>query len=362
MIKTSTIKEALSKNEVKLLNKESYVGHEKILFCHDPKTNLKAIIAVHNTKLGPGLGGCRMWNYKNQTEALIDVLRLSRGMTYKASITGLNLGGGKAVIIGDSKTEKTNQMMEAFGEFVESVEGKYITAEDVGMSPIDMKIISSKTSHVVGTPKEMGGSGDPSIVTAYGVYMGIKGSAKFRWGNDNLLNKKVFVQGVGKVGGYLVDYLAKEGCEISINDIDENKMKEVVKKHNNVRIISKDDMFTQNVDIYAPCALGATLNSKNIESLSCDIIAGAANNQLEKEGVHDLLLQKKGILYAPDFLINAGGLINVYSELKNWNQEKTLQKTENIYDTTISILSRSKKEEISTHQAALSIARERLIN
>ena len=361
MIKISTISEVLSKNEVELLEKESYTNHEKILFCNDTKSNLKAIIAVHNTKLGPGLGGCRMWNYKNQREALIDVLRLSRGMTYKASITGLNLGGGKAVIIGDSKTEKTKEMMESFGEFVESLSGKYITAEDVGMSPNDMKIISKKTSHVVGTPKEMGGSGDPSIVTAYGVYMGIKGAAKFRWGNDQLKNKKIFVQGIGKVGGYLVEYLKKEGCEITINDIDNEKMEHIVKKHG-VKIIPTNQMFQQDLDIYAPCALGATLNDKNIENLSCEIIAGAANNQLEKEGVHDIKLKKKGILYAPDFLINAGGLINVYSELKNWNQEKTLKKTENIYDTTISILSRSKKEDISTHEAALSIAKERLIN
>ena len=210
MIKISTINEVLPRSEMQLLEKYFYNEHEKILFCNDSKSNLKAIIAVHNTKLGPGLGGCRMWNYQNENEALIDVLRLSRGMTYKASITGLNLGGGKAVIIGNSKTEKTKEMMESFGEFVESLHGKYITAEDVGMTPSDMQIISTKTSHVVGTPKEMGGSGDPSIVTAYGVYMGIKGAAKFRWGNDSLSNKKVFVQGVGKVGSYLVDYLNYE--------------------------------------------------------------------------------------------------------------------------------------------------------
>lgn len=361
MIKISTINEVLSKNEVKILEEQSYIGHEKILFCNDSKSKLKAIIAVHNTKLGPGLGGCRMWDYKNQNEALIDVLRLSRGMTYKASITGLNLGGGKAVIIGDSKTEKTTEMMESFGEFVESIAGKYITAEDVGMSPEDMKIIKRKTSHVVGTPKEMGGSGDPSIVTAYGVYMGIKGAAKFRWGSDKLEGKKIFVQGIGKVGGYLVEYLQKEGCEITINDIDNEKMENIVKKYG-AKIVSQNEMFKQNIDIYAPCALGSTLNDKNIKNLSCEIIAGAANNQLEKEGIHDINLKKKGIIYAPDFLINAGGLINVYSELKNWDQEKALRKTENIYDTTISILSRSKKEDISTHEAALTIAKERLRN
>ena len=359
MIKISTINEAISNNEVQVLDSSIYNGHEKILFCKDTSTNLKAIIAVHSTKLGPGLGGCRMWDYKNQNEALNDVLRLSRGMTYKASITGLNLGGGKAVIIGDSKKDKTKELMESFGEFVESLGGKYITAEDVGMSPSDMKDIRKKTSHVVGTPKEMGGSGDPSIVTAYGVYMGIKGSAKFRWGNDNLQNKKVFVQGVGKVGGFLIDYLKKDGCEIIINDIDIEKMSEIA-SNKNVNIVSENEMFNKSYDIYAPCALGATLNDENIEALKCEIIAGGANNQLEKEGFHDVLLKKKNILYAPDFLINAGGLINVYSELKKWDKEKTLRMTENIYDTTISILKRSEKEDISTHKAALSIAKERL--
>ena len=359
MIEISTINEFISRNEIQVMDRSSFEGHEKILFCNDPKTNLKAIIAVHNTKLGPGLGGCRMWNYKNEKEALNDVLRLSRGMTYKASITGLNLGGGKAVIIGDSKTEKTKQMMESFGEFVETLSGKYITAEDVGMSPDDMKIISNKTTHVVGTPKEMGGSGDPSVVTAYGVYMGIKGAAKYRWGSDKLENKRVFVQGVGKVGGFLIEYLKKDGCDIIIHDIDQKKMFDVAKKFD-TKITNENEMFKQQIDIYSPCALGATLNDKNISELSCEIIAGAANNQLEKEGIHDIALKKKNILYAPDFLINAGGLINVYSELKNWKQEKALKKTENIYDTTISILSRSEKDRTSTHNAALSIAQERL--
>ena len=359
MLKFSKIQEIIPKNEISLLKNISDMGHEEIIFCSDSKTKLKAIIAVHSTELGPGLGGCRMWNYKNDIAAIKDVLRLSRGMTYKASITGLNLGGGKAVIIGDSSKDKTEQMMESFGEFVDSFDGKYITAEDVGMTTGDMEIIKRKTNHVVGTPKSMGGSGDPSVVTAYGVYMGMKGSAKYLWNNDNLRGKKIFIQGIGNVGRNLIEYLQKEDAIILINDINKDKVEEINKKYN-VSVLNDLDMFSEKIDIYSPCALGATLNNKSIPKLTCSIIAGAANNQLEEEGVHDIMLKNKNILYAPDFLINAGGLINVYSELKQFDQEKALKKTEEIYNTTISILDKSEKENISTHSAALSIAQERL--
>ena len=359
MLKFSKIQEIIPKNEISLLKNISDMGHEEIIFCSDSKTKLKAIIAVHSTELGPGLGGCRMWNYKNDIAAIKDVLRLSRGMTYKASITGLNLGGGKAVIIGDSSKDKTEQMMESFGEFVDSFDGKYITAEDVGMTTGDMEIIKRKTNHVVGTPKSMGGSGDPSVVTAYGVYMGMKGSAKYLWNNDNLRGKKIFIQGIGNVGRNLIEYLQKEDAIILINDINKEKVEEINKKYN-VSVLNDLDMFSEKIDIYSPCALGATLNNKSIPKLTCSIIAGAANNQLEEEGVHDIMLKNKNILYAPDFLINAGGLINVYSELKQFDQEKALKKTEEIYNTTISILDKSEKENISTHSAALSIAQERL--
>ena len=359
MLKISKIQEIIPEKEISLLKKISDMGHEDIRFCTDSETNLKAIIAVHSTKLGPGLGGCRMWNYENTIAALTDVLRLSRGMTYKASITGLNLGGGKAVIIGDATKEKTEKMMESFGQFVNSLNGKYITAEDVGMTTADMEIIKRKTQHVVGTPKSMGGSGDPSVVTAYGVYMGMKGAAQFLWGSDKLNGKKIFIQGVGNVGRNLINYLQKEDAIILINDIKKDKVEEIQKQFN-VQILNDAEMFEKKIDIYSPCALGATLNEKTIPKLSCSIIAGAANNQLEKEGVHDIMLKDKNIIYAPDFLINAGGLINVYSELKQFNQDKALQKTEEIYETTISILNKSAKENISSHTAALSIAKDRL--
>ena len=331
--------------------------HENVVYCSDPKTNLQAIIAIHNTNLGPALGGTRMWHYNNISVATKDVLRLSRGMTYKAAITGLNLGGGKAVIIGKS-TEKTPEMMKAFGEFVESQNGNYITAEDVGMTTDDMKHIYKKTNHVVGKPAELGGSGDPSVFTAYGVLMGMKGSAQFKWGTDTLKGKKILIQGIGNVGENLIKLLIKEDANIYINDVNKEKA-EHVKKTYNVNIV-ENNIYSCEMDIYAPCALGGTLNEITIPHLKCSIVAGAANNQLAKEYIHDDLLIKNNILYAPDFLINAGGLINVYSELKGFSKEEVINKTEQIFETTIKILEKSKKDNISSQKAALKIAKQRV--
>ena len=331
--------------------------HEKVVFCSDPESKLNAIIAIHNTNLGPALGGTRMWNYNNISEATNDVLRLSRGMTYKAAITGLNLGGGKAVIIGESNN-KTDQMMQSFGKFVESQKGKYITAEDVGMTTHDMEIIFGQTNHVVGKPKKLGGSGDPSVVTAYGVLMGMKGSAYFKWGSDKLEGKKILIQGIGNVGRNLIDLLTKEGADIYVNDVNEQKITTIQEQYN-VKCIH-DNIYNANVDIYAPCALGGTLNEHTIPQLKCAIVAGAANNQLAKEYIHDDLLIQHNILYAPDFLINAGGLINVYSELKGFSESQVKEKTEKIFDTTIAILKKSEKENISSQKAALKIAKERV--
>ena len=332
-------------------------NHEQVVYCHDKTTNLQAIIAVHNTNLGPALGGTRMWEYDNISDATKDVLRLSRGMTYKASITGLNLGGGKAVIIGNSRL-KTDEMMQAFGRFVETLKGLYITAEDVGMSTYDMSVIHQETNHVVGKPVELGGSGDPSVVTAYGVLMGMKGSAFYKWGSDKLNNKKILIQGVGNVGENLIQLLQKENADIYINDVNEEKMKIISSKYN-LKII-QENIYSADIDIYAPCALGGTLNGFTIPQLKCDIVAGAANNQLAKENTHDEMLRQHNILYAPDFLINAGGLINVYSELKGLSKEEVTTKTENIFHTTIEILKKSYKENISSQKAALKIAKERV--
>lgn len=331
--------------------------HEKVIFCSDTTTNLKAIIAIHNTSLGPALGGTRMWNYNNISEATKDVLRLSRGMTYKASITGLQLGGGKAVIIGDSKN-KTVEMMRSFGKFVESQNGQYITAEDVGMTTHDMEMIHKETNHVVGKPIKLGGSGDPSPVTAYGVLMGMKGSAFHKWGSDNLRGKKVLVQGVGNVGRNLIELLNNEEAEIWVNEINPEKLGKIADDYD-VKIIS-ENIYAADVDIYAPCALGGTLNEKTIPMLKCAIVAGGANNQLAKENIHDDLLIKHNILYAPDFLINAGGLINVYSELKGFSNQQVKEKTETIFDTTIEILKKSESENISSQKAALKIAKNKI--
>jgi len=339
----------------------SFDGHEQIVFCNDEDTGLKAIIGIHNTVLGPALGGTRMWSYESEWHALNDVLRLSRGMTYKSAITGLNLGGGKAVIIGDAKTQKNDQLMRRFGEFVHSLSGRYITAEDMGMETRDMDIIREVTPHVTGISESNGGSGNPSPVTAYGVYMGMKAAANYKFGTDCLKGKKILVQGVGHVGETLVKYITNEGAQVIINDINEVRLEELSKKYN-TNVILGNDIYNTEIDIYAPCALGATINDNTIHKLKAKVIAGAANNQLADEVKHGKLLKEKGIAYAPDFLINAGGIINVYGELEGYTKEESLKKTENIYNTTLEIFKLSEKENITTHRAAFNIAQNRIDN
>ena len=346
-----------SKNFV--IDKMSIMGHEQVVHCFDKETGLKAIIAIHDTTLGPALGGTRMWNYENSDHALLDVLRLSRGMSLKASISGLNLGGGKAVIIGDSKNNKTPELMRKFGQYVDSLGGRYITAEDVGMSTKDMEYVRSTTKHVTGVPISMGGSGDPSPVTAYGVYMAIKASAKYKWGSSSLTGKSILVQGIGHVGMHLVKYLKEENADVIINDIDKDKVNRISKEYK-VKILSNQNFYDLDVDIYAPCALGSTLNPFTINRLKCSVVAGAANNQLEDELRDSELLMKKGILYAPDFLINAGGLINVYSELNGYDKDVALKQTSDIYNTTLNIFKTSEIEKVNTHVTALKIAQERI--
>ena len=295
-----------------VIGKMNIMGHEQVVFCQDASTGLRAIIAIHDTTLGPALGGTRMWDYANEEDAIKDVLRLSRGMTFKAAISGLSLGGGKAVIIGDARNDKTEELMRKFGQFVDDLGGKYITAEDVGMSTKDMQYVRMETKHVTGIPESMGGSGDPSPVTAFGVYMGMKAAAKYKWGSDKLVGKTIVVQGIGHVGENLVRYLTKEDADVIINDINKERLNELSEKFG-ATVVMGDDIFDLDMDIYAPCALGATVNPDTISRLKCDIIAGAANNQLANEERDAQLCADRGICYAPDFLINAGGLINVYS-------------------------------------------------
>ncbi|WP_426092786.1 Glu/Leu/Phe/Val family dehydrogenase [Flavobacterium sp. DSR3-2] len=337
----------------------SFDDHEQIVFCNDKDTGLKAIIGIHNSVMGPALGGTRMYNYANEWEALNDVLRLSRGMTFKAAITGLNIGGGKAVIIGDAKTQKTPELMRKFGEFVHSLSGRYITAEDVGMETADMDIVRDVTPYVTGISESRGGAGNPSPVTAYGVYLGMKAAAKQQFGSDVLSGKKVLVQGIGHVGETLVDYLTKEGAIVTIADINEQKLNEVGTKYN-AQIFRGEDLYSADVDIYAPCAMGATLNDNTVYKIKAKVIAGAANNQLADENVHGAILQERGILYAPDFLINAGGIINVYAELAHYDKAEIMRKTENIYNTTLEIFDFAIANNMTPHHAALTIAQNRI--
>ncbi len=336
------------------------MGHEQVVFCHDPHSGLNAIIAIHNTTLGPALGGTRLWNYNTHEEGIIDALRLSRGMTYKAAISGLNLGGGKAVIIGDAAKVKSEALWRRYGKFVDSLNGKYITAEDVNTSARDMEYIALETQSVTGVPEYMGGSGDPSPFTAYGVFVGMKASAKKVWGNDSLSGKKVLVQGVGHVGQYLVGHLIEEGAKVYITDINQDKIKQTVDKFRSVEVVDGAKIFDMEMDIYAPCALGATVNSESIAKMKCPIIAGAANNQLADENVHGPMLVEKGIVYAPDFLINAGGLINVSAELDGYNRERVMGNVEKIYGRTLEIYDLSEQENIHTQAAAIKLAEKRL--
>jgi leucine dehydrogenase len=337
----------------------SFDNHEQIVFCNDKDTGLKAIIGIHNTVLGPALGGTRMWNYNSEWDALNDVLRLSRGMTFKSAVTGLNLGGGKAVIIGNAKTDKTPELMKRFGEFVHSLSGKYITAEDVGMETSDMDLVRTVTPYVTGISEEKGGAGNPSPITAYGVFMGMKAAAKYAYGSDLLEDKVIYVEGIGNVGEALVENLSNEGAKIYIADINQERLEEVRDKYG-VEIYGGSNLYAEDMDIYAPCALGATINNHTVHQLKAKIIAGAANNQLADEQKHGLMLRERGIVYAPDFLINAGGIINVYAELENYDRQEIIRKTENIYNTTLEILSNAETNGITTHQAAFNVAQARI--
>lgn len=332
--------------------------HEQVVFCNDKSVGLRAIIAIHNTALGPALGGTRMWNYKTEDEALIDVLRLSRGMTYKAAAAGLNLGGGKAVIIGDSKTQKTEGLFRAFGQFVNSLNGRYITAEDVGTCVTDMEHVYMETPWVTGIPKDFGGSGDPSPYTAHGVLMGIKASAKFRLGTDSLKGMRVAVQGLGNVGTNLVKYLVEEGAKVIVSDIDAEKVRSHVDQYK-VDSVTPDKILFVDCDILAPCALGALVNDQSIGQFKCKVIAGGANNQLA-EPRHGEQLREMGILYAPDYVINAGGLMNVFVELEGYSPDRAFEKTRKVYDNCMQVFEIAKKENIGTQLAADRMAEMRI--
>jgi leucine dehydrogenase len=329
--------------------------HEQVVFWSEPESGYRGIIAIHDTSLGPALGGTRFWNYDSDEEALIDVLRLARGMTYKAAVAGVNLGGGKSVIIGDNRAAHREMIFRAHGRAVESLGGRYITAEDVGTSVDDMEFVRMETDAVVGL---YGGSGDPSPVTAYGTYKGMKACAEVRYGDPSLTGRHVAVQGLGNVGHHLCSFLAEEGARLTVADIDPERMRRTVEDFD-AEGVEPDDIYGLDAEIFAPCALGAVVNDDTLKVLKVDIIAGAANNQLARSH-HGEALQEKGILYAPDYVINAGGLINVYGELHGWTSDRSLRKAGEIHGTLLRIFQRAEEDDLAPAVAADRIAEQRV--
>lgn len=335
-------------------------GHEQLVQCYDEATGLKAVIGIHSTVLGPAMGGTRMWHYATHEAGIMDALRLSRAMTYKSSIAGLNVGGGKAVLIGDAKKLKSEAYLRRFGKFIESLNGKYVTAGDVNISPYDLEFIRMQTRHVTGLPETLGGGGSSSLITAFGVYMGIKAAAQQAYGNDSLENKKVMVQGVGAVGMTLLDYLSKENCQLFVSDVDDEKL-QLASKAYKVEVIDPERIFEVETDIYAPCALGAILNDDTIPLLKCQVIAGGANNQLEDDRKHGQMLLDKGIVYAPDFLVNGGGIMAVAAEyFGEFHKEYLYQKAERIYDKCLEVLQEASTHHKITQFVALEMAEKRI--
>jgi leucine dehydrogenase len=329
--------------------------HEQLVFWSDPAVGYKGIIAIHDTTLGPALGGTRFWNYASDEEAIIDVLRLAQGMTFKAAIAGLNLGGGKSVIIGDNRVQDREMIFRAHGRAVETLKGRYVTAEDVGTSVDDMEYVRMETNSVAGL---FSGSGDPSPVTAHGVYQGVKACAQERYGDDSLEGKHVTVQGLGHVGYHLCSDLAKEGARLTVTDIYPERVQRIVEEFG-AAAVEPDAIYAVKADIFAPCALGAVICDDTLAVLDVDIVAGAANNQLAEPRHGEELFRRK-ILYAPDYVINAGGLINVYGELDGWSAERSFRKAKEIYATLLRIFRRAKEEGVSTDKAADNVARQRI--
>jgi len=334
------------------------LGHEQVVFCRDDASGLRAIIAVHSTALGAALGGCRLYNYASEADALRDVLRLSRGMTYKAAMAGLDLGGGKAVIMGDPAV-KTEAMFRAFGRHVESLGGRYITAEDMNTTVEDMNIISRETRHVTGIASYQGGSGDPSPVTAWGVFHGIRAALEVAFGSPDVAGRRVAIQGVGNVGFHLARYVHEAGGRLLYTDISQRRLRTVVDAFGG-DVVDNEDFYSADVDVLAPCAIGGVINQRTIPRIKAPIIAGGANNQLDREQEDGEELQKRGIIYAPDYVINAGGLINVSAELKHLPAEKAMADAANIFNTVKRVINKARAEGITTTAASNHMAEERI--
>ncbi len=334
-------------------------GYEKVVKCEDPRSGLRALISVHDTTLGPALGGLRMWPYLSEQEALTDVNRLSQGMTYKSAVAETGLGGGKSVIIGNPKTDKSEALFRAMGRFVQSLDGLYTTAEDVGTHVQDMVIVRKETKHVTGLPREMSSSGDPSPFTGLGVFLGIKACVEKSGGKD-LKGVRIAIQGCGNVARYLCEHLAKTGAKLFVTDIVAEKAQMMVDKHR-AELVPAEEIYDLPCDVFAPCALGAVINDDTIPRLKCRIVAGGANNVLLSEQ-HGDRLRERGIIYAPDFVINAGGIINVSVELEpnGYNEERSFQKVTNIYNAVKDILETADRENIASNRAAILLAERKI--
>ncbi|MBC7929635.1 MAG: Glu/Leu/Phe/Val dehydrogenase [Rubrivivax sp.] len=340
---------------MEITGRETNGEHELLLTCADEETGYRGVIAIHNTALGPAVGGTRFWNYASEAEAITDALRLARGMTYKNALAGLPLGGGKSVIIGDNRTLEREPIFRAHGRFVESLGGRYITAEDVGTSPADMEIVRRETQHAAGL---LGRSGDPSPVTAHGVFRAIQASARVRWGADSLAGRRVAIQGLGNVGRHLARELHAAGAHLVVSDMDDERVRRVVEEYGASRV-APGEIYSVEADIFAPCALGGVLNDETIPRLRAEVVAGAANNQL-LEARHGEALEARGILYAPDYVANAGGIINGCIELLGWPPVEARRKVEEIYDTLLRVFRLAKSEAIPTYLAADRLAEEKL--
>ena len=341
-----------------ILNKMAKHGHEQVTMYNDPESGLRGIIAIHDTTLGPSCGGTRMWPYASEADALADALRLSQAMTYKSAAAGLNLGGGKGVIIGDPRTDKTEGLLRAWGRFVDTLGGRYLTTTDVGTTGRDLESVHQETQHVVGLDVTLGGSGDTSIMTGLGIYMGMRACAAHAWGSDSLRGLRIAMQGFGKVATHTAERLLEDDAQIFATDISEAALDKA--RQMGVNVVGPDEIYDTECEIFAPCALGGVINAETIDRLHCRIVAGGANNQLAtpQDGEE---LHRRGIIYAPDFLINAGGIINAAAEIgQPYNPDRSRQQTERIYEQMATVLTTSGKKEISTARAADLLAEERL--
>lgn len=333
-------------------------GYEQVAIGCDPASGLKAIIAVHDTTLGPACGGTRIWPYITEEEAIQDALRLSRAMTYKSAAAGLNLGGGKGVIIADPNCQKTEALLRAYGRFVNTLGGRYLTTTDVGSTGRDLEFVKQETDYVVGLPLSLGGSGDTSIMTGLGVYMGMKACARETWGADSLRGKRVAMQGFGKVAYHIAQHLLEEDAQVVVTDVYTGALDKA--RDMGLKVVAPEEIYDVRCDIFSPCALGGVINSDTIPRLTCPVVAGGANNQLLSDADGEEL-HRRGILYAPDYVVNAGGIINVSAEVgMAYNPDLAREKTERIYEVMERVLHTSKREEIPTFLAADRLAEDRL--